>query len=90
MVASANCTSSGEDAPWIEASASPILQVAALVLLCGSVYVGGALADRVGCPALIAEILVGMVLSQLELVPYIDALTVVGQLGLLLLVLEGG
>ena len=86
----ANCTTSSEEVPWIEGSASPILQVAALVLLCGSVYAGGALADRVGCPALIAEISVGMVLSSLKLVPFVDALTVVGQLGLLLLVLEGG
>ena len=42
--------------------------------------------------ALVAEIVVGMVLGPpvLDVVPYVPALTIIGQLGLLLLVLEGG
>ena len=90
MAGGANCTESSDTGLWIEDEAPVILQVAALVLLLGCVFLGGALADRVGCPALIAEIVVGMVLSSLRLVPYVDALTAIGQLGLLLLVLEGG
>lgn len=75
---------SGEDAH--------VIQVGWLVLLCTAAWLAGAAVERVGCPALVAEILVGMVLGPpiLDVVPYVPALTIVGQLGLLLLVLEGG
>jgi Kef-type K+ transport system membrane component KefB len=69
-----------------------VIQVAYLVLLFGSIWLAGAVVEKVGCPALIAEIVVGMVLGPpgLDCIPFIPALTAVGQLGLLLLVLEGG
>jgi Kef-type K+ transport system membrane component KefB len=69
-----------------------VIQVAWLVLLCAATWLAGSAVERVGCPALVAEIVVGMVLGppMLDVVPYVDALTIIGQLGLLLLVLEGG
>ena len=69
-----------------------VIQVAWLVLLCAACWIAGNLVERVGCPALVVEILVGMVLGPpvLDVIPHVDGLTIIGQLGLLLIVLEGG
>jgi Kef-type K+ transport system membrane component KefB len=76
----------GDEAP------NAVVELAELVLLFSSCWAAGELAQRVGCPALVAEIVVGLVLGPavLDVVPFVDALTALGQLGLLLLVLEGG
>ena len=67
-----------------------LLQVAQLALLL-VVWITGLAAERAGCPALVAEICVGMVLGGLaDFVPHTAALKVLGLLGLHLLVLEGG
>ena len=62
-----------------------------LRLLCA--YAAGEVAERwLSCPALVAEIVVGMCLGPngLDLVPFSEALSAAGSLGLLLIILEGG
>eukprot|EP01052_Picozoa_sp_SAG31_P070916 SAG31_NODE_29803_length_389_cov_1.586207_1_plen_88_part_01 len=75
-----------------ESAVPEVVELAELVLLLFASWLAGWAAEKAGCPALVAEILVGMVLGPtvLDIVPYVPALTAVGQLGLLLLVLEGG
>lgn len=67
----------------------PLLQISGLL---GALWGAGEVAETLGLPALVAEILVGMLLGPegTDLVPHVDAFTAAGQLGLLLLVLEGG
>ena len=67
----------------------PLLQISVLL---GALWGAGEVAETLGLPALVAEILVGMLLGPegTDLVPHVDAFTAAGQLGLLLLVLEGG
>ena len=69
-----------------------VVQLAELALLFLAAWCSGKAAERTGCPALVAEILVGMILGPavLDIVPFVPALTAIGQIGLLLLVLEGG
>jgi Kef-type K+ transport system membrane component KefB len=69
-----------------------VIQLAWLMLLLSTAWLAGWAAERLRCPALVAEIVVGMVLGPpvLDCIPFVDALTIIGQLGLILLVLEGG
>ena len=57
-----------------------------------STWVVGKVAMKLKIPSLIGEIVVGMVLGPelLDVVPFPDALQLVGEVGLLLLVLEAG
>lgn len=70
---------------------SPLL---ALIAYAASLYYVGLVAERLSCPALVGEILVGMVLGPhgAKLLPaeLVSALSVAGQVGLLLMVCEGG
>merc|ERR1719203_1681652 len=54
-------------------------------------FVGKAF-SRIGLPSLVGEIIVGIIMGPnlLNFVPYSDALVVIGEIGLVLLVLEAG
>jgi Kef-type K+ transport system membrane component KefB len=72
---------------------SDIMSIMTLSLLLVSTWGAGELVDSCfGWPALVGEICAGMLLGPkiLDVVPYVRAVTTVGQMGLLLLVLEGG
>jgi len=62
----------------------------ALMLFCAFVFGKGV--EKIGCPALIGEIICGIVLGSEvgEIIPIEDAVNVLGQVGVLMLVLEGG
>jgi len=62
----------------------------ALMLFCAFVFGKGV--EKIGCPALIGEIICGIVLGGEvgEVIPIEDAVNVLGQVGVLMLVLEGG
>jgi Kef-type K+ transport system membrane component KefB len=64
----------------------------ALAGVLAALYLVGELARRCGAPALVGEISVGLVLGPygLDVVPQTRACTIAGELGLALLVLEGG
>ena len=64
----------------------------ALAGVLAALYLVGELARRCGAPALVGEIIVGLVLGPygLDVVPQTRACTIAGELGLALLVLEGG
>ena len=64
----------------------------ALAGLLAATYLVGELARRCGAPALVGEIVTGLVLGPygLDVVPQTRACTIAGELGLALLVLEGG
>ena len=64
----------------------------ALAGLLAALYLVGELARRCGAPALVGEIIVGLVLGPygIDVVPQTRACTIAGELGLALLVLEGG
>lgn len=68
------------------------LQLLQLALLALSIFAVGRAFEALNLPALVGEIVVGMILGPgvLDWVPYHDALALLGQIGLLLLVLEGG
>jgi len=68
------------------------LQLLQLALLAVSLFLIGKLFEKIGWPALVAEIVVGMILGpgMLDWVPYHDAMALLGQIGLVFLVLEGG
>ena len=72
----------------------PIGEVYKLFAFCGALYYGGLIVDLLGCPALVGEIVVGMLLGPdvaSLFAPEVDfALKVAGQAGLCLMVLEGG
>jgi len=63
-----------------------------LMLFMASLWFVGKLCARCGLPSLVGEILTGIILGPegLQFVPYADALVVVGEIGLVLLVLEAG
>jgi len=62
----------------------------ALMLFCAFVF--GKAVEKIGCPALIGEIICGIVLGGEvgEIIPIEEAVNVLGQVGVLMLVLEGG
>ena len=64
----------------------------ALAGLLAALYLVGEIARRCGAPALVGEIIVGLVLGPygFDVVPQTRACTIAGELGLALLVLEGG
>ena len=64
----------------------------ALAGILAALYLVGELARRCGAPALVGEIIVGLVLGPygFDVVPQTRACTIAGELGLALLVLEGG
>ena len=64
----------------------------ALAGFLAATYLVGEAARRCGAPALVGEIIVGLVLGPygLDVVPQTRACTIAGELGLALLVLEGG
>ena len=64
----------------------------ALAGLLAALYLVGEAARRCGAPALVGEIVTGLVLGPygLDVVPQTRACTIAGELGLALLVLEGG
>ena len=68
------------------------LQLLQLVLLAFTTWLFGLLFELAQCPALVGEIICGMILGPgvLGWVPFSDALALIGQIGLVLLVLEGG
>ena len=72
----------------------PIDEVYKLFAFCGALYYGGMAVDLVGCPALVGEIIVGMLLGPEVADMFSDemvaAIKVAGQAGLCLMVLEGG
>jgi Kef-type K+ transport system membrane component KefB len=68
----------------------PLLQLSLLLV---TTYGSGEVAERcLSCPALVAEIVVGMALGPngLNIIPFHDGISALGQLGLLLIILEGG
>jgi Kef-type K+ transport system membrane component KefB len=69
-----------------------VLQGLQVSLFAFVVWVTGFGFDLCGLPALVGEIVAGMVLGPeaLDFVPYADAFILLGQIGLVLLVLEGG
>ena len=73
---------------------TPIGQVYWLFAFAGALYYGGLAFDLVGCPALVGEIVVGMVLgpdvADMFSADMVSSLITVGQAGLMLMVLEGG
>ena len=65
----------------------------AVALLLFATWLCGLICEhKLGWPALVGEIVAGMLLGPglADLVPHVEALSLVGQVGLLLLVLEGG
>ena len=72
----------------------PVGQVYRLFTFACALYYGGVAFDFVGCPALVGELVVGMVLgphaAKLLSHELVEALKVAGLAGLLLMVLEGG
>jgi len=69
-----------------------VVEMLQVGLLLACLFAVGTFCDRLGCPALIGEIVVGMILGpgMLDIVPHAEMIILVGQLGLVLLVLEGG
>ncbi|KAL1507356.1 hypothetical protein AB1Y20_008202 [Prymnesium parvum] len=72
----------------------PVAEVYKLFAFSGALYYGGAAFDALGCPALVGEILVGMLLgpqaAEFLSADLVASLQVAGQAGLCLMVLEGG
>ena len=72
----------------------PVGQVYRLFTFACALYYGGVAFDYVGCPALVGELVMGMVLgphaAKLLSHELVEALKVAGLAGLLLMVLEGG
>lgn len=72
----------------------PVGEVYKLFAFCGALYYGGVAFDVLGCPALVGEIVMGMVLGpyagELFSNELVSALKIAGQAGLMLMVLEGG
>eukprot|EP00484_Ammonia_sp_Unknown_P000784 CAMPEP_0197021680 /NCGR_PEP_ID=MMETSP1384-20130603/2627_1 /TAXON_ID=29189 /ORGANISM="Ammonia sp." /LENGTH=1130 /DNA_ID=CAMNT_0042449567 /DNA_START=117 /DNA_END=3509 /DNA_ORIENTATION=- len=63
-----------------------------VMLFMACLWFVGKFFSRIGLPSLVGEILCGIILGPnlLNLVPYSDALIVIGEIGLVLLVLEAG
>lgn len=72
----------------------PVGEVYKIFAFCGALYYGGLAFDLIGCPALVGEIVVGMLLgpdvANIFSSELVVALMVAGQAGLCLMVLEGG
>jgi Kef-type K+ transport system membrane component KefB len=69
-----------------------VLQGLQVSLFAFLVWAAGSTFDLIGLPALVGEIICGMLIGPeaLDVVPYADAFILIGQIGLVLLVLEGG
>ena len=63
-----------------------------LVIVLAFLWVSGKTAERLGCPVMVAEIVAGIAVGPngFDIAPFPSAFVVVGQLGLFLLILEGG
>ena len=72
--------------------ADAFLQALAVVLFVFTTWLFGAVARRLSAPALVGEVVAGMVLGPkgLDAVPHDEAFALIGAVGLALLVLEGG
>ena len=72
----------------------PVAPLYRLVAFFGALYYSGNVVDLLGCPALVGEIVAGMLLGPdvADLLPptVVDALKIAGQAGLCLMVIEGG
>eukprot|EP01084_Bolivina_argentea_P055906 102397_1 len=83
-------TAAAEDEPH---SAAEVFQyVYFMMLFFAALWVVGKISVRLGMPALCGEIITGIILGPylIDMVPYPKALIVIGDIGLLLLVLEAG
>ena len=73
---------------------TPVDEVYRVFLFAFCLWLAGICVDRIGCPALVGELLVGMALgphgADLLAVSTSQALSVAGQAGLIMMVLEGG
>ena len=73
---------------------TPVGEVYKLFAFFGALYYGGEALDFIGCPALVGEIFVGMLLgpdvAELFSHSMVASLITMGQAGLMLMVLEGG
>ena len=72
--------------------ADAFLRALAVVLFVFTTWLFGAVARRLSAPALVGEVVAGMVLGPkgLDAVPHDEAFALIGAVGLALLVLEGG
>ena len=63
-----------------------------VLIFLGVVFIAGQVAERLGMPSLVGEIIVGFLLGPplADFVPYAEAIVLFGDIGLILLILEAG
>ena len=71
---------------------SEVVGMMEIALFLACLLFAGVIFERFGSPALIGEIMVGCILGPelLDVIPHVGAVMLLGQVGLVFLVLEGG